>query len=222
MKRKFVMFIVSVLAIVCAAACLSACNKSTDEPPKSNICRRTDSYLAGESESFAVSVERGIREKTFIADGIATDVNEFCEINITPLVKNDYESIAFVLSDGEGNMLSGSTDSGKFGEFRTNISLEFVPTVVTVTAGDESSEIEFANILEGCISSTDAINIARSAFKDKLEKEAADGLPEREIYVKVITGDRLNYYYYVSFIGDGVDYWALLVDIKTGEVVSRK
>ena len=74
---------------------------------------------------------------------------------------------------------------------------------------------------EGALSPEDVINIAKEEFKETLDKEATVG-KEREIYVKIITGDRENYYYYVSFIGDGVDYLAMLVEPKTGKVVSKK
>ena len=67
----------------------------------------------------------------------------------------------------------------------------------------------------------DVINIAKNEFKETLDKEATTG-KEREIYLKIITGDRENYYYYVSFIGDGVDYLAVLIDPKTGKIVSKK
>ncbi len=220
MKRKFVLCAVTLILAICVLFC--ACNKKDDVEPKSNVCRRTDGYLAGESESFAVSIESGCREKCFIADGKATDVIPFCEINITPLVTIDRDSISFALTDGEGNSLSGACEGGKFGEFCADITLDFTPTAVTVTAGEKSSEIELCDVLDGCITAADAINIAADAFKDALEKEDAEGKHEREIYVKVITGDRLNYYYYVSFIGDGVDYRAVLIDVKTGEIASKK
>ena len=63
---------------------------------------------------------------------------------------------------------------------------------------------------------------ARKEFADRIAAESADGKPSREIYVKLISGDRATYYYYVSFIGEGIDYWALLLDPATGNVVSKK
>jgi len=97
-----------------------------------------------------------------------------------------------------------------------------VPTSIALTAGSDVSEIELKNVLEGALTSADIINLAKDAFKEKIELESADGKPQREIYVKLISGDRKNYYYYVSFIGDGVDYWAMLLDPKTGDIISKK
>lgn len=221
MKRKAFLIITAILLCVCFATVLVACNRQSGEKDNGNISRRTDAFFAGESEQFAVSVERGRREKTFIADGKATDVNDFAQITIVPLVKNEYESINFVLA-GASSTLSGSVSCSDYGEFSTEISLDFAPVSVTVTAGEETSEIELVNVLDGALTADDVINIAKDTFKDRIDKESAEGKTQREIYVKLITGDRENYYYYVSFIGDGVDYWAVLVDPKTGDIVSKK
>ncbi|MEG1663013.1 MAG: hypothetical protein RR338_03415, partial [Clostridia bacterium] len=84
MKKKILsclaIFVVAVLSVVS----LVACNKGGGDKDKSdNISRMTKSYYAGESELFAVSVECGRREKTFIADGKCCDVVDFQEISIT-------------------------------------------------------------------------------------------------------------------------------------------
>lgn len=222
MKRKIVLAITAILILICATCALVACNpRGADNRPKDNVSRSTDAYFAGESKSFAVSIEKGRREKVFIADGKATDVEDFCQITVTPLVSNSYDGISFVITGGE-ETLSGEVTSSDFGEFTASIDLKFVPETITVTAGNDVSEIELANILEGALTSADAINIAKEAFKDKIEQEQADGKAEREIYVKLITGDRTSYYFYVSFIGDNVDYWAMLIDPKTGDIVSKR
>lgn len=221
MKRKIYLIVTLILVLICAAGLLAACTNNNGNEVKDNVSRRTDAYFAGESELFAVSVEKGRREKTFIADGKATDVTDFCQITVVPLKSNGYEKINFVIN-GDGATLSGELTASDFGEFSQPIELSFAPITVTVTAGTDTSEIDLSNVLEGKLTSNDAVNIAKDAFKDKIAKEAEDGKPEREIYVKLITGDRESYYYYVSFIGDGVDYWAMLIDPVTGNVVSKR
>lgn len=222
MKRKIILTLSAIAVLICTLGVLVACgNKNKGTTPSDNISRRTDAYFAGECELFAVSVEQGKREKTFIADGKATDVIDFCQITIIPLKSNDYETVNYIVTGGE-NTLSGDIATSEFGEYFTLIELGFTPEKVTVTAGSDTGEIQLKNMLEGALSSTDAVNIAKEAFKDKIAQEAADGKAEREIYVKLITGDRTNYYYYVSFIGDGVDYWAMLIDPKTGDIVSKR
>lgn len=218
MKKK-IAIIIAIVIIATSAFALAACNRRADDETPSDISRLTQSYLAGESDLFAVSVESGLREKLFIADGKATDVQPFTELKIVPLKTFEQNSIAFVLSAGEDS-LSGTVEEGRGGEFKADIDLDFVPDKITLTAGEQTCEIDLCSVLEGAITAEDAIEIVREAFKDKLEAEAAEG-KTREIYVKLISGDRTEYYYYVSFIGDGVNYLAGLVD-RGGTLISKR
>lgn len=221
MKRKLILIMVAIVTAVFLGVALTACNRGGAGKSNGNISRQTDAYYVGESETFAVSVEFGKREKVFIADGKATDVQSFVQITVVPLVQNDFESVAFVIA-GNSSTLSGNVDKSEYGEFSTAIMLDFAPVSVTVTAGETTSEIQLVNILEGALSAADIVNIAKDEFKERIEKEAAEGKVEREIYIKLISGDRETYYYYISFIGEGVDYWAMLIEPKTGNVVSKK
>ncbi len=221
MKKKIVISLVAICCIVCVGLCFVACNKKVDETPKDNISRLTNSYYAGESDCFAVSIEQGRREKTFIADGTAKEVGDFTELTIIPLKKNEYECISYVIL-GDGNTLSGEINKSDNGEYISIITLDFVPASITLTAVEDTQEIELCNVLDGALSALDIINIAKTEFKDRIDEAIQNNEPEREVYLKVITGDRITYYYYVSFIGEGVDYWAVLVDIKTGDIISKK
>ena len=221
MKRKICLILVAILCLSLSFVVLCACNKKTSDEQKDNISRLTEQYYAGESDLFAVSIEKGRREKNFIADGVAKDVCEFTELIIVPLKTNDYTAVSYVIS-ADDKTVSGEIKCSSSGEFVTSIALDFVPDKIAVTAGKEQSEIDLSSVLEGALTSQDVINIAKKEFKEKIDAEYSEGKADREIYVKLITADRTNYYYYVSFIGDGTDYWAMLVDIKTGAIVSKK
>ena len=221
MKRKICLILVAILCLSLSFVALCACNKKTNDEQKDNISRLTEQYYAGESDLFAVSIEKGRREKNFIADGTAKDVCEFAELIILPLKSNDYTSVSYVVS-ADDKTVSGEIKCSSNGEFATSIALDFLPKTITVTAGEASSEIELNSVLDGKLSANDVIDIAKEALKDKIDKEYAEGKAEREIYVKLITADRESYYYYVSFIGDGVDYWAMLIDPTTGNIISKK
>ena len=220
MKRKILIVFAAITVLVLAVA-MTACNKSDTDKTPSDVSRSVSALYTGESENFAVSVEKGMREDPFIADGKATDVAEFAEITVTPLTFNDFEEISYVLN-AENTNLSGTLTGNNFGEFRQTLTLDFAPVSVSVTANGTTEEIQLADVLAGKLSSSDVVNIARKEFADRIAAESADGKPSREIYVKLISGDRETYYYYVSFIGEGVDYWAMLVDPATGDVVSKK
>lgn len=221
MKRKIPLTIISIAMLCMAIFSLCACNKKGNEQKSDNVSRTTSEYYAGESSDFAVTIEKGRRERTFIADGVATDVVDFCDITVVPLKTNDLKQISYVVS-ADDKTLSGTIDGGTYGEFCTSVSLDFVPKAVTITVGDKNDEIDMSSVLDGAITADDVINIAKTEFKDKLDAEYAQGKPEREIYLKLITADRMSYYYYVSFIGDGVDYWAMLVEPKTGAIITQK
>ena len=170
------------------------------------------------ANSLPWSLKKGREKGTSLRT--AKDVAPFAQITIVPLKTNDYTELGYTLA-AENNTLSGSIAKSEYGEYVAEITLDFVPTTVTVAAGEETSEIDLASVLDGALAPEDIINIAKAEFKDTLDKEATTGR-EREIYLKVITGDRENYYFYVSFIGDGVDYLAVLIDPKTGKIVSKK
>lgn len=218
MKKKTIFILAISLTIACSLV-FAACDRGNVDEHSSDISRITSSYLAGESDLFAVSLECGRRERAFIADGKVTDVAPFAELKILPLKTADAEGLQFVLASDDAT-LSGSIDKGTSGEFKTSLDLTFTPAKITVTMGEQSSEIDLSSVLEGAITAEEAIDIARETFKDKLELEAADG-KSREVYLKLITGDRENYYYYVSFIGDGVNYLATLVSLD-GNIVSKR
>lgn len=221
MKRKICLILVAILCLSLSFFALCACNKKTDDEQNDNISRLTEQYYVGESDLFAVSIEKGRREKNFIADGVAKDVCDFVELTILPLKSNDYTAISYVIS-ADDKSVSGEIKCSSSGEFSTSIALDFLPKTITVTAGEVSSDIELDSVLDGKLSANDVIDIAKESLKDKIDQEYAEGKVEREIYVKLITADRESYYYYVSFIGDGVDYWAMLIDPTTGNIISRK
>lgn len=221
--RKKVLISVSVLVLV-LVLCLSlvACDKknNTKTVEESKVSRMTSQYFVGEDENFAVMIEKGKREKTFIADGKVNDVQDFVDITVMPLTQNDYESLDFEVK-AEGNALNGTLTKSNNGEFKTSIDMKFAPSSVKITAGEEVSEINLGDVLADKLTADDIMNIANTEFKDRIEKAGGKKM-QREIYIKLISGDRINYYYYISFIGDNVDYWAMLIDPKTGDIVSKK
>lgn len=221
MKRKCFLILTLILCIGTLLGVMCACNKTTDDTPSDNICRITEEFYAGESDAFYASIEKGRREATFIADGVARDVGDFAELTILPLKSNSYKTLGYTISD-DVSTLSGEISVGKHGEFVASIALDFLPTKITVCVDEVGDEIELSSVLEGAISAEQAIEIAKNELQNAIDKEYDEGKPEREIYLKLISADRTTYFYYVSFIGEGVDYWAMLINPQTGDIVSRK
>ena len=223
MKKKTLLFVAIVLVICAAAAALAACDKAEESTP-SDISRSVTSLYIADGDDFAVTVETGICEQPFIADGKIGETAEFVTITVTPLVTVGSEEISFTLTGGGETpaTLSGTLTAGGFGDFKGDIALSFAPVKVSVTADGKTFEADLTDVTEGKLSSADAVNIARELFAERVEEERAAGVPSREIYVKLVTGDREHFYYYVSFIGENVDYWGALIDAETGAVLSKR
>ena len=62
-------------------------------------------------------------------------------------------------------------------------------------------------------------------LEKEITAESDTGNLQREIYVQLVNAladSEAPYYYYVSFMKSSSDYWALLLDPVTGEVISKK
>ena len=220
MMKKFIAVLFTLIILVTLTT-LCACDLKEEPQEDGNISREVLAFYAGENEDFAVSIDVMKREKAFIADGRTTDVVGTAELIIVPLKVHDNGEYSFAITDGTST-LSGKIKGNQFGEYCQEIAIDFAPTSIIIGEGDSAQTINLVNILQGKLTSADVINIAEKEFEERILSEKEAGEYNREIYVKLITGDRQHYYYYVSYIGEGVDYWALLLDPETGAIVSKK
>lgn len=220
MKKKIIAVLLTMIILVFALA-FCACDQVIEPKEESNVSRQVLAFYAGENEDFAVSVEILKREKTFIADGKATNVVDVAELNITPLKVHDNNDYSYTISN-QSVSLSGKLSGNQFGEYSQELTMDFVPTSITIGEGENAQCINLVNVLEGKLTSLDVVNIAEKEFTDRIASAKEKGEYNREVYIKLITGDRQHYYYYVSYISEGVDYWALLLEPETGAIVSKK
>lgn len=222
MKKKLVVMLAAILVVALSLTLLAACGKKgSDDDTPSDVSRMISAFYAGETDNFAVTFERGFKEEPFLADGKTCETVQFAVLTVTPLKSGEYESVSYTLT-GESASASGTLTAGTFGDFSGAVEGDFSPLSVTLTAGEITEEIQLDNVLADCLSGYDAAELARKQFADRIAAETEAGTYSREVFVKLITGDRITYYYYVSFIGEGVDYWAVLIDPATGEIVSEK
>ena len=220
MKKKNIAILMIIL-ILSALAIFYACNKVEEPKKESNVSRPVTAFYAGENEDFAVSIEFLEKEKPFVADGVTGDVASTVQLVILPLKVHNADQFDFALKNATATY-SGKVKGNQFGEYAVDLTIDFVPTSITVGEGETACHIDLVNVLDGKLTSQDVINIAESEFAERIAECKEKGEYHREIYVKLITGDREHYYYYVSYIGEGVDYWALLINPETGAVVSKK
>ena len=220
MKKKNIAILMTIL-ILSTLAVFYACNKVEEPKKESNVSRQVLSFYAGENEDFAVTLEFLEKEKPFVADGITNEVVSTVQLVILPLKVHNTDQYNFALKNQESTY-SGTVKGNQFGEYAIDLTIDFVPASITIGEGESACTIDFVNVLDGKLTSQDVINIAESEFAERISQCKESGEYHREIYVKLITGDREHYYYYVSYIGEGVDYWALLINPETGAVVSKK
>jgi len=225
MKKILIALLILSVAIV---AC--ACDKvKPGMDIKDNVSYYETHLYTGESANFAVSIVRGKRENAFVADGNAGEIADFATLKLTPLHMDLFnKQYAFKLT-GESGEITGELNKDMFGvSFSaevTNIDSvgELKSIKITATGVDET--IELNNRLKDMLDWEDVLKISENEFKEKINAEVAAENFKREIHVKFINNrtDRHSpYYWYVSYINSTSDYWSLLLDPETGEVVSKK
>ena len=112
MKKTFLLILTIILTLGTVIS-LSACKKKTKQNEvdiSKNVSYAETHRYVGENEDFKVAVTSGVREKLFIADGKATDVQNFTEITLIPLKANlQNKTYSFVLNY-EGGSVEGELE----------------------------------------------------------------------------------------------------------------
>ena len=202
MKRKILITVLVLISAVTAIG-LAACTGDDEFDITKTLSYDQYMYYFGATEDFEVSVTGVNREELFISDGKVGELKDSVKLTLRPLkpalLNFEY---TYVLT-GESGTLQGSLEKDSFG-VSSSASLTDIASIgairsVTVTYGD--------------------------AFKAEIDAALAEGEFGRETYVKLVRNDHDpngGYYWFVSFIKDRDDYWAALIDSKTGEVVSTR
>ena len=230
MKRKCLIVFTAVLLVVLTVFCFAACNKKKKDIDLSgNISYAETHKYTGSDADFRACVTIGIKEKLFIADGNAQEVSDFAAIAVTPLKNNLLnKEYSFTLAY-EGGEISGTlTRDVVTHAYSANVDIgDFKDKLIALTViyDDKSSVIELADKLADKISYTQVLEIAKGELGEQIDAALTDGKLPREICIKLIK-DKRNpdspFYWYISFIAADNNYWALLLDPETGEVVTKK
>src|SRR5574344_1394855 len=108
--KRFFYVITAVFFLVFFVVGFSACNKKKNITCdlNSNISYAETHKYIGAADDFRVSVTVGIREKLFIADGVAKDVADFARISVIPLKTSLLNKTFSYVLKGEGCELTGN------------------------------------------------------------------------------------------------------------------
>ena len=227
----------SILVLLTIFLCLSlvvACNGKSDAPEKTGLEKRVstyqDSVYVGENGEFGVSFVTGEAEKLIVIDGEVGECARFATLTVTPLSSELYNNTYSYILKGEAGEKTGELVKDVVGAaFSAEVpAAEEIGKVLSVTVkadGILESEVELMSKLEGAMTWREALAVAEKAFAEEITAESDTGELSREIYVKLVNAlsdADAPYYYYVSFIKSSSDYWAILLDPVTGEIISKK
>lgn len=227
MKRK-ILLAFAVISIIVVAAGVCACTQEEEFKLEDTLSYDQYMYYFGQTEDFEAEVTGVNREELFISDGEVGEKKDVVTLSIRPLkpAMLNYE-YSYTIT-GESGTLQGSLEKDSFG-VSSSARLENIADIgkiisVTLTYGENTAEIALENAITE-IDNVKALEIAYTAFQAEIDEAVANGGFGRETYVKIVRNDHSpegGYYWFVSFIKDRDDYWAALIDSKTGEVVSTR
>ena len=220
MKRKLAVVFCACFTLFAFAGCA---NFNTQlENTVSEIHERV---LYGRSEEFEVTVTMGKIEADFVLDGVKTALKDFIAFKVTPL-----------------NSAANYTDLGisyRFNEQSVEHNLEKSPkhAVWTLrldgTMNTEALEVVIFNEKDNFIVATEKVDTGNFSPLDKLKETFKDELMAThdgskfncEITMRLVKNsiDTENkFYWFVVAHTTKKDYFGIMVDIETGDVVSQK
>lgn len=232
MKKS--LFIVCAVLLVFSLVLFVSCKEQEKGEEKKGLETRVSTYhdavYVGENEDFAVSFVTGEAERLIVIDGEVGETAPFATLTVTPQSAALFNNTYTYLLKGEMGEKSGALTKDVIGaSFSADVEggreIGKILSVSLVSEGILESEVTLANKLEGALSWKEILAVAEKELAEVIAAESDTGNLRREIYVKLVNAlasSDAPYYYYVSFIKSPSDYWALLVDPMTGEVISKK
>ncbi|MGN0771918.1 MAG: hypothetical protein ACI4MI_04985 [Christensenellales bacterium] len=228
--NKKALVILSFVLIICL--CFVGCveQKSNIEKVNDLISLRQTMFLEGGNEDFRVSINQTQQEELFIADGKVGKIVEKTDLTVKPNKADLLDKSYKYTIVGEKGTLEGELVKDKLGVLFVD-DIEGISNLgrilqVKIRYDEQEVTIELADKMADCIDSNTAVEIAYNTFKDKIDAALAseEGLC-REVYVKMVfdkEGNNSDVYWYVSFIASRSDYWSVLINSATGEVISKR
>ena len=228
--------LITILSIVLISSLFTfvGCKKSDPAPEKSGLETRVSTYhdavYVGSDDDFSVSFITGEAEKLIVIDGEVGETAPFATLTVTPESAALFNNTYTYLLKGETGEKSGELVKDVIGasfsaEVENASEIGKVHSVTIIAEDILEDTVELTDKTEGALDWREILRIAEKEFQEEIQAESDTGNLGREIYVKLVNAlakDDAPYYYYVSFIKSASDYWALLLDPTTGEVISKK
>ena len=232
MKKQLFVAITAILLLTLGL--FVACKETPPEPEKQGLERFVSTYheavYVGANEDFGVSFVTGEAEKLIVIDGKVGETAPFATLTVTPLSAGLFNNTYTYVLKGETGEKTGDLSKDVIGAtFSAEVAgageIGKILSVTVVSEGILESEVDLVNKQEGGLSWREALSAAEKALAEEIAAESDTDEFPREIYVKLVNAladSDAPYYYYVSFMKSSSDYWALLLDPVTGEIISKK
>lgn len=221
--KKNVVIIFSIIILAVSLAFVGCDTKDTPvEEEQKPISYMQTLFYNGKDNEFRVKLIQGRGETLFIADGKQSGNVEFTTLTVTPLNKDQANNeLKYTLIGDKGEISDSLSYERLQGHFTASpdISTIGTPLSIKLEEGKRVIEIKLENLLEGRLSADEALTVAENELKDKLSNDDKD----REIYIRLINNSldpNSEYYWYVAFIASPTDYYSVLMDSKTGTILS--
>ncbi|MGN0788605.1 MAG: hypothetical protein ACI4MY_01600 [Christensenellales bacterium] len=226
-KKALVILSLTLILCVVLGGCLE--QKSNLEKVNDLISLRQTMLLEGGNDDFRVSINQTMQEELFVADGKVGKLVEKTDLTVKPNKAELLDKTYRYTIVGEKGTLEGELVKDRLGVLFVD-DVEGISNIgrvlqVKVKYDDQEVTIELADKMSQGIGSADALEIAYETFKDKIDEAlASDSGLGREVYIKLVLDKNggEDTYWYVSFIASTSDYWSVLVNAVSGEVVSKQ
>lgn len=218
--KKLLVIVLTLATLFAFSAC--------EENEYDNVSYRHTAYLVGSTEGLKVIIQSGERESPYIADGEAGELVEFCVITLKPTTSDAAsKSYTFKITIN-GEEITGTMNKDVFGtSFTKDVGSDVGNSITSITFSDGEKEypIELENMMANAIiTEKEALDISSNEFKEKL-LQLKNEERSSEIYLKFVcdtTGEESFYYWYVANVMENGDYFAVLIDIVSGDVIAKR
>lgn len=225
--KKIISFMVVVLLFVTAIACTDQMQLSFNN----NLSEVRRNLFAGSNEHVYVTFMTGLREENYVLDGCSTNKVEFGVVAFSIINKeNLYLNNAKYKLTVNDKVYEGDLSRNPYDFTYVADIQKVVEDDAVINVGIISDKIECKLSLdnvsnEWAVSHTDARDLGYKAMKKQIKKLSKTKLLDGEVYVKILydTNQPSNeYFWYVGVVFKDGKNISVILDIRTGKVLSRK
>lgn len=230
--RRFIRNIVICffICLIGVTALLACGSKEIFDNARLKISEIRNNLFVGKSENLIVSFTSGEREKEYRVDGKSTGNVAFGVITVIVLKDNKFEKTKNFVININGQDISGEFEINPYDNslvYDIGYSVDDNTLISVSVMLDELYEtVALENVSSSwIIKNIDALELACSNLKSDLKKYINDNNFDMEVYIKILFDyDNLEnpYFWMVSFVGENLKDISIVLDINSGEVLSKK